>query len=71
MKDFLQAVNACSGVVNLLYSGERMVNINKQYKIQNELLQQYYENKKYLQLILDIPNSKDYMNIVSYYAGDC
>ena len=32
---------------------------------------QYFQNKNCLCLILEIPNPTDYMNIVSYYAGDC
>lgn len=71
MKNFLQTVNACSGMVNLLYPDGRKENINKQHEIQNELLQKYRENKNCLRLTLDIPNPKDYMSIVSYYAGDC
>ena len=39
--------------------------------IQEELLQQHRENKNYLQLSLSVTNPKDYMRIVSYYAGDC
>lgn len=71
MKNFLQTVNECSGMVNLLYPDGRKENINKQYGIQNQLLQKYRENKNYLSLSLDIPTPKDYISIVSYYAGDC
>ena len=28
-------------------------------------------HKNCLRIILEIPNPTDYMNIVSYYAGDC
>jgi len=71
MKNFLQTVNECSGIVNLLYPDGRKENINKQYEVQNQLLQKYKENKNYLPLSLDIPTPKDYISIVSYYAGDC
>jgi hypothetical protein len=71
MKNFLQTVNECSGKVNLLHPDGRKENINKQYGIQNELLQKYRENKYCLPLSLDIPTPKDYISIVSYYAGDC
>ncbi len=71
MKEFLQTVNACSGCVNVMSSDGRKEDINKQYAIQKELLEKYNENKNSLHLSLDIPNSTDYMNIVSYYIGDC
>lgn len=71
MKGFLQMVNACGGVVNLLQPDGSKENINKQYGIQNELLQRYRENKNFLRLSLDIPTTKDYFSIVSYYTGNC
>ena len=71
MKNFLQTVNACCGAVNLLYPDGKKEDINKHYGIQNQLLQKYRENKNCLLLSLDIPTPKDYMSIVSYYAGDC
>ena len=71
MKNFLQTVNACSGAVNMLYPDGRKEDNNKHYGIQNQLLQKYRENKNCLLLSLDIPTPKDYMSIVSYYAGDC
>lgn len=71
MINFLQKVNECNGLVNLLHPDGRKENINKQYGIQEELLQKYRENKNSLRLSLDLPNFKDYMSIVSYYAGDC
>jgi len=71
MKGFLQMVNECGGAVNLLHPDGSKENINKQYGIQNELLQKYKENKNYLLLSLDIPTPKDYMSIVSYYTGNC
>ena len=54
--------------------GERKVikqNINGEERIQDSLWRQYFQNKNCLCLILEIPNPTDYMNIVSYYAGDC
>ena len=29
------------------------------------------KTKNCLRLVLEVPNPTDYMNIVSYYAGDC
>lgn len=71
MEGFLETVNECSGVVNLLYPDGRRKNINKQYEIQDELLKEYRKNKNRLQLSLDVQDPKDYINIVSYYAGEC
>lgn len=70
MKNFLQKVNMCSSEVNLLYPDGRKENINKQYGLQNRLLQQHRENNNHLQLSLDIPDSKDYISVVSYYVGN-
>jgi len=71
MKNFLQVVNACDGCVTMISCDGSRKDINKQYAIQHDLLNEYRENKNSLHLSLDIPNSTDYMNIVSYYAGDC
>lgn len=71
MKEFLQTVDGCEGPINLLHSNGRKENINKQSLIQSELVQKYRENKNYLKLSLDIPNSKDYMKIVFFSIGDC
>ena len=59
MKNCLQRVNMCSGAVNLLYPDGRKEDMNKQYGLQNQLLQKHRENKNHLQLSLDIPDSKD------------
>lgn len=64
MENFLDTVNACIGKVYMLCP-------NGEEKIQDSLLRQYFQNKNCLRLILEIPNPTDYMNIISYYAGDC
>ncbi|MDR0925374.1 MAG: ribonuclease HII [Hungatella sp.] len=71
MDSFLQTVNACSDAVHLLYPDGRKENINKHHGLQMELLHQYRKNKNFLCLTLDISAPKDYMSIISYYAGDC
>lgn len=71
MGSFLQAVNRCSGAVNLLHPDGRKENINKQYGIQKMLFQKYRENKNCLRLSLNIPTLKDYVSIVYYYTGEC
>lgn len=71
MKNFLDTVNACTGKVNMLCPDGKKRNINGEEKVQGSLWRQYRQNKKCLRLVLEIPNSTDYMSIVSYYAGDC
>lgn len=71
MKKFLEAVNGCSGTVAILSPDGKKKNINKQYNIQSELMQEYYNNRNCLGLSLDIPNPRDYLKIIHYYIGDC
>ena len=68
---FLGTVNSCTGKVNMLCPDGKKQNINGEEKIQGNLWRQYFQNKNCLRLVLEIPNPTDYMNIVSYYAGDC
>ena len=71
MENFLDTVNACTDKVCMLCPNGKKQNINGEEKIQDNLWRQYFQNKNCLRLILEIPNPTDYMNIVSYYAGDC
>ena len=71
MKNFLNTVNRCSGKVYVLCPDGKKVNINREKMIQNSLWVRFHQNKNCLKLVLDIPNPKDYMSIVSYYIGDC
>lgn len=71
MKNFLDTVNACTSKVNMLYPDGGKQNINREERIQTYLWRQYFQNKNCLRLVLEIPDPTDYMNIVSYYAGDC
>lgn len=71
MANFLDTVNACTGKVNMLSPDNKKVNINGEEKVQDRLWRQYRQNKNSLRLVLEIPDPKDYMSIVSYYAGDC
>ena len=71
MENFLDTVNACIVKVYMLCPNGKKQNINGEEKIQDSLLRQYFQNKNCLRLILEIPNPTDYMNIISYYAGDC
>ena len=71
MKNFLDTVNSCSGKVNMLcpYGKKQTSMGKKRYRV--SLWRQYSQNKNCLRLVLEVPNPTDYMNIVSYYAGDC
>ncbi len=71
LNNFLETVNACTGKVNMLCQDGKRVDINKEEAVQDGLRRQYQQNKNCLQVVLEIPNPKDYMSIVSYYAGDC
>ena len=71
IQDFLDTINACRDEVYMICSNGQKVNIRGQYPIQDELHRQYYDHKNQLQIILEAQTPKDYMRIVSYYAGDC
>ncbi len=71
LSNFLDTVNACTSSVNMLCPDGRKRNINKEEKVQDDLWRQYWQNQNCLRIALEIPNPKDYMRIVSYYAGDC
>lgn len=71
MKNFLAAVNDCEGAVNLVYPDGWRENINKQYYVQKLLTEEYMENGSYLKLRLEVPESRDYMRLVSRYVAEC
>lgn len=71
MKGFLDTINDCTGKVYMFGPDGKKVQIGKDKWIQSSLWQQYCQNKNCLRLALEIPEPKDYMSIVSYYAGDC
>ena len=70
MENFLKVINECNGVINLLTQNKERKNINKQYSIQDDLLEKYKKNKDFLHLSLDISNFKDYINIVFFTISD-
>lgn len=70
MKNFLNAVNSCLGKVYLLSPDGEKVNICREETAQNNLWNQYRQNKNYLRLALEIPEPKDYMNVVLSYIGN-
>lgn len=70
LEGFLQAVNQCTGAVYLLYPDGTKKDINKKDKLQQELHEQFLENKQYLRLCLDVPQAGDYMSVVCFSLGD-
>lgn len=71
MKNFLEVVNECEGEVKMHRTDGSKANISRQYAVQHNLQEQYRKNRNCLPITLSIPNPKDYMRVVSYYAGDC
>ncbi len=72
MKNFLDTVNSCSGKVNMLCPDGKKQNINGEEKDTGQFVAAILpKQKNCLRLVLEVPNPTDYMNIVSYYAGDC
>ncbi len=71
IKKFLEVVNECEGEVKMHCADGSKVNIRRQYAVQNKLQEQYRGNRNCLPITLSIPNPRDYLSIVSYYAGDC
>lgn len=71
MKEFLHAVNECTGEIAVLTPDGKTENINKQYARQEKLWEAYRENRNSLPLLLTVSDGKDYLRLVNYYAGDC
>ena len=71
MKNFLETVNACEGAVFMVDANSEKTDIHRQYDIQNKLMNEYRKRKNSLPVLLNVPDPRDYMSIVSYYAGDC
>ena len=71
MKNFLAVVNTCSDAVYIETSDGEKADIRGNYELQEQLMEKYRQNKNSLPLSVSIKNPFDYMDIVSYYAGDC
>ena len=70
MKEFLKAVNECTGPVYLLSADGKKVNIHKNEAVQLDLQSKHTTNNRNLSLSLDIPGGKDYMNLVIFSVSD-
>lgn len=71
LKNFLETVNRCRGRVMVIGSDGRKTDITRKYGIQREMEKRYRENGRSLRLSLTFEEPKDYLDVVSYYAGDC
>lgn len=71
MKNFLNVVNECRDEVRVILPDSKKKNIRNHYVMQGVLLKEFEKNKGCLKITLEVVNPKDYMSIVSYYAGDC
>ena len=71
MKNFLKVVNECRDEARVILPDGQKKNIRGHYAMQDLLLKEFEKNKGSLKIILEVVNPKDYMSIVSYYAGDC
>ena len=68
MKEFIKVVNECTGPV-ILVQDERKLDLNKNDDAQCELQERYNENGNCLLLYLNVPNVKDYFNIVISFVS--
>ncbi|HJB91629.1 MAG TPA: hypothetical protein H9763_09245 [Candidatus Eisenbergiella merdigallinarum] len=71
LKSFLETVNRCQGRVMVLSPDGGKTNITRQYEMQRKMGEQYRKNGKCLPLSLTFDEPKDYLAVVSWYAGDC
>ena len=71
MKNFLNVVNECRDEDRVILPDGKKKNIRNHYVMQGVLLKEFEKNKGCLKITLEVVNPKDYMSIVSYYAGDC
>ena len=55
----------------ILSQSGKKINITRQYPLQHELEDQYRRNGKHLPLSLVFDDPRDFMAVVSYYAGNC
>ena len=70
MINFLKTVNECSGPVVLVSQDGRREDMNNQESLQERLLKNYKDNRRSLNMWIDVAEPADYLKIVCYYAGD-
>ena len=70
LKGFFQTVDRCTGAVYLVCPDGSKKDINKQFDLKQSLQRQFFENKRYLRLCLDVPGVSDYLSVVCFSLGD-
>lgn len=71
LKNFWEALDQCQGVVCMLGEDGRRTILDQKPDIRSELSHRYVEGGDCLPLTLEFSLPRDYMRMVSYYAGDC
>ena len=71
MERFLDVVNSCEGTVYQIGPDGSRTDLRRAYRLQDDLRAQYRKNRGELPLTLVVPNGRDYLRVVYYYAGDC
>ena len=71
MERFLDVVNSCEGAVYQIGPDGSRTDLRRAYRLQDDLRAQYRKNRGELPLTLVVPNGRDYLRVVYYYAGDC
>ena len=71
MERFLDVVNSCEGAVYQIGPDGSRIDLRRAYRLQDDLRVQYRQNRGELPLTLVVPNGRDYLRVVYYYAGDC
>ena len=68
---FLQAVNDCTGSVWLLGAQPAKVDLHRNPALQQTLCGRHAANGNYSKFALNIPQPRDYLSLVQFYASNC
>lgn len=68
---FLQAVNDCTGSIWLLGAQPAKADLHRNAALQQTLCGRHAANGNYSKLALDIPQPRDYLSLVQFYASNC
>lgn len=71
LEGFLDVVNSCEGAVYQIGPDGARTDIRRAWQLQDGLRAQHRQNRGALPITVVIPNGRDYLRVVSYYAGDC
>lgn len=64
MKHFLQVVDECSGSIKKINEDGTRSDIRRNENLQNALLFEFFQNKNFFSIILEIPQPRDYFRII-------